>query len=247
MSDAIACVTPQWAAPATVRAGFTTRAGGVSNGPWTGLNLARHVGDDPAAVARNRALLRATLALPAEPCWLDQVHGTRVVRPDGHGVLPPADAAYSRRPGVVCTVMVADCVPILLCSRRGDEVAAVHAGWRGLAAGIVPRAIAAFMAPAHELLAWIGPAIGAAAYIVGSELRAQFVADDPGSAALFSAQPPGWRFDLSGLAARHLAQAGVRAVSVAGRCVYSEPATFFSYRRDGVSGRMAALIWLASA
>lgn len=247
MSEIVPCLTPNWAAPARVRASFSTRRGGVSSGPWTGLNLAAHVGDDPAAVAHNRARLRAALALPAEPCWLEQVHGTRVVRPAGATELPPADAGYTRRAGVVCAVMVADCVPILLCSRRGDEVAAVHAGWRGLAAGIVARATAAFAARAHDLMAWIGPAIGPSAYVVGSELRAQFLAADPGSAALFKAQAAAWLLDLPGLAARQLARAGVHDVSCAGRCVHSEPTSFYSYRRDGITGRMAALIWLAPA
>lgn len=247
MSEVVACLTPSWTVPARVRSCFSTRHGGVSSGPWAGLNLAAHVGDDPAAVVHNRARLRSALALPAEPCWLEQVHGTRVVRPDGSTEPPPADAAYTRRAGVVCAVLVADCVPILLCSRGGDEVAAVHAGWRGLAAGIVARATAAFAAPARDLVAWIGPAIGPAVYVVGHEVRAQFLAADPGAGALFEPRASAWLLDLPGLAARQLARTGVHAVSCAGRCVHSEPTTFYSHRRDGISGRMAALIWLAPA
>ncbi len=236
------CLLPDWPAPARVRALVTTRAGGVSRGPYASMNPADHVGDDPAAVAENRARLRKWL--PAEPLWLNQVHGTAVYRVE-QGGSREADAAVSRTPGAVCAVLTADCLPVLLCDRAGTVVAAAHAGWRGLAAGVIEATVAAMASPAAELLAWLGPAIGPAAFQVGEEVRAAFLAVDPDAAAAFVADGPGkWRADLYDLARRRLARVGVMAVYGGGLCTHSDARRFFSYRRDGPTGRMASLVWL---
>jgi hypothetical protein len=241
-------ILPDWPAPPRVRAASTTRLGGVSPGPYEALNLADHVGDDPAHVARNRALLRDRLALPAEPLWLEQVHGRDCV--DAGTAAPgcAADAAVARAPGRVCAVMTADCLPVLLCNRGGEAVAAAHAGWRGLATGVIEQAVVALDADPEEILAWLGPAIGPAAFEVGGEVRDTFVAEDPGAAADFRAHGPGkWLADLFGLARRRLARMGVTRVYGGGLCTYSDRARFYSFRRDGATGRMASLIWLADA
>ena len=241
----IAPLVPDWPAPPGVRALVSTRAGGVSTGHYASLNLATHVGDDPAAVAANRERLRTACALPAAPRWMNQVHGTQLIEAAASGAeIPTADAAFTSRPGVVCAVLTADCLPILLCDRAGTTVAAVHAGWRGLAAGIIASTLAT-LPPAAELLAWIGPGIGPQHYQVGSELRAQFLAQDPAHAAAFAARDGAWYADLAGLAARQLRQAGVGGVFPSGLCTYADPAQFFSFRRHAVCGRIASLIWIA--
>lgn len=231
---------------ARVRALTTSREGGVSIGPYRSLNLATHVGDEPAAVARNRALLRETLHLPAEPAWLEQVHGADVLELNGEPPPRPADAAFTRRPGIVLAVLTADCLPVVLAAADGSVVAVAHAGWRGLAAGVIPAVVrAAGIAPAR-LRAWLGPAIGPEVYEVGAEVRAAFVAADSRSDAAFAATRPGhWHCDLYALARRQLAAAGVTAVSGGEWCTYADAARFFSYRRDGQCGRMATLAWLA--
>jgi len=239
----IDCIRPDWPAPAVVRACSTTRAGGVSGGPWCGLNLAAHVDDDPLAVRENRDRLVAQLELPAEPQWLEQVHGVAVRTP--LVAADCADACFEDRPGRVCAVLTADCLPVLLCNTAGTRVAAAHAGWRGLLAGILEHTIAAFADPADQLLAWLGPAIGPTAFEVGDEVRAAFLAEHPASAAHFAAGRPGhWFADLYGLARQRLARGGVERVSGGGLCTFSDAERFFSYRRDGVTGRMASLIWL---
>jgi polyphenol oxidase len=240
-----AFLRPGWPAPVGVRAAMTTRAGGVSTGPWSSFNLATHVGDDPAAVAENRGRLRAALALPAEPAWLEQVHGDRVV------VLPgdiggPADASVTFAAGRVCAILVADCLPVFLASRDGDRVGIAHAGWRGLVAGVLEATVAALDCDPAKLVAWLGPAIGPRAFEVGGEVREAFVARDGGSAGAFRSGREGrWLADLPALARRRLAAAGVAEVSGGELCTHSEPARFYSYRRDGATGRMAALAWLA--
>ncbi len=245
-------VTPDWPAPAGVRAASTTRQGGVSRAPWDSLNLALHVGDDPGAVAQNRARLAAALDLPAAPRWLEQVHGTTVCgegAPDG-----PADAAVSRRAGEICAVLTADCLPVLFCHRGGRCVAAAHAGWRGLAAGVLENTVAAMACPPGEILAWLGPAIGPAAFVVGGEVREAFLAapgaDGGAVAAAFRPAEPDdggarWFADLYALARERLARAGVGAVHGGGACTWHDRTRFFSYRRDGRTGRMASLIWLS--
>ncbi|MEJ2602333.1 MAG: peptidoglycan editing factor PgeF [Gammaproteobacteria bacterium] len=237
-------IVPEWEVPPGVGAVSTTRAGGVSKGVHASLNLGSHVGDEPAAVEENRRRLRNAAALPGEPVWLAQVHGTEVVDAVP-GVAPPrADAAVSARPGVVCAVLSADCLPVLLASRQGDEVAAAHAGWRGLAAGILEATLAAMKTPPGELAAWLGPAISRAAFEVGDEVREAFRAGNPEDAAFFSANDRGrWQADLAGLARRRLESAGV-TVYGGGSCTFTDPARFFSYRRDGETGRMASLVWI---
>jgi YfiH family protein len=239
----IECIRPDWPAPARVRSCCTTRAGGVSSGRWNGLNLAEHVGDDLDAVRENRALLNAQLGLTSEPLWLEQQHGTAVCTPLAASRC--ADACFEDRPEIVCAVLTADCLPVLFCDRAGTCVAAAHAGWRGLLAGILEQTVATFPDPPDQLLAWLGPAIGPAAFEVGDEVRTAFLAADPASADQFT--PHGsrhWLADLYGLARQRLAQSGVEQISGGGLCTFSDPDRFFSYRRDGVTGRMASLIWL---
>jgi YfiH family protein len=236
-------IVPDWPAPANVRAATTARAGGVSVPPWDSFNLADHVGDDPACVATNRARLREALSLPGEPVWLRQVHGRNVC--DAAAGSAEADAAYADTPGVVCAVLTADCLPLLLCDREGRAVAAVHAGWRGLAAGIVEAAVERFAAEPESLLAWLGPAIGPAAFEVGPEVRSRFLSGDQGASEAFvPGQGDRWFADLYALARRRLARAGVRAVHGGGHCTFTEQGRFYSFRRDGETGRMASLIWM---
>jgi polyphenol oxidase len=240
---ALEMIRPDWDAPDSVAAASTTRSGGVSVGPYAALNLGDHVGDDPAAVAENRRRLRVALGLPAEPAWLRQVHGTRLRLPgDGDAC---ADACLADRPGRVCVVMTADCLPVLFCNAAGTRVAAAHAGWRGLLAGVLERTLAGFDDPPREVMAWLGPAIGPRAFEVGDEVRAGFVAADPDTVAAFAASRPGhWLADIYALASRRLRARGVARVYGGDWCTVSEPARFFSYRRDGASGRMASLVWL---
>lgn len=239
-------IVPDWPAPAGVRALLTTRAGGVSLPPYDGFNLGDHVGDDPAAVAANRQRLLQQLA-GARPLWLEQVHGTRVVDAAGclAGEAPQrADAAFSRAPGVCCTVMTADCLPVLFCDAAGSVVAAAHAGWRGLLAGVLEQTIAAMAVPPATLLAYLGPAIGPQAFVVGDEVRSAFVADAGAAASAFAALPDGkWLADLYALARLRLNAAGVERIYGGTLCTASDAGRFFSYRRDGRTGRMASLIW----
>ncbi len=237
-------LVPDWPAPARVRSLQTLRGAGCSPAPWDSFNLGDHVGDDPANVAANRGTLRDHL--PAEPAWLKQVHGIATVNPKNSPNLQEADAAFTRDSGVVCAVMTADCLPVLFCDRAGTVVAAAHAGWRGLAAGVLEETMAKMAVPPGELLAWLGPAIGPSAFEVGDEVRAEFVAHDSLAAQAFVPHAPGkWLADIYLLARQRLAAAGVSSISGGDRCTFSESADFFSYRRDGVTGRMASLIWLA--
>ena len=259
-SLAATCLLPDWRVPSNVRALCTTRAGGVSGPPYDSLNLGLHVGDDPAAVALNRQRLAA--ALPARPVFLNQVHGHDCLAlsadtPDGS----LADACTANSPGVVCTIMVADCLPVLLAAADGSRVAAAHAGWRGLAGscghGVLEGILKAFLPlepadtaqAAPEIVAWLGPCIGPGAFEVGNEVRAAFMEALPAAADCFVPCGAGkWLADLAGLARQRLAAAGVLQVSgndsSAEWCTFSNPSRFFSHRRDGVSGRMAACIWL---
>jgi polyphenol oxidase len=236
---------PDWEAPARVRAVMTTRAGGVSHGAFEGFNLATHVGDDPDAVEENRRRLREALRLPWEPEWLEQVHGKTVA------MLPrsapaPADAAVARRSGVVCAILVADCLPVFLASRDGDRVGIAHAGWRGLAAGVVEATVAALECEPSRMTAWLGASIGPEAFEVGPEVRDAFIARDSGSVSGFRrSHEDRWLADLPALARRRLAACGVESIHGGGHCTFSDPGRFYSYRRDGATGRMAALAWLA--
>lgn len=243
MAEPLEWIEPDWPAPGRVGALVSTRRGGSSVGAFASLNLGTRVGDDPAAVAENRARVRALL--PAEPVWLRQVHGLDVVDAAGAEADVTADAAFTRAPGVVCAIQVADCLPVLFCDRDGTTVAAAHAGWRGLSAGVLERTVAAFEAPADTLLAWLGPAIGPTAFEVGMDVFEAFTTTDPQAADAFRPLPAGkWLADLYVLARRRLARAGVHAVYGGGLCTVSDPARFFSYRRDRVTGRQAAFIWL---
>ena len=234
-------ILPDWPTPPRVKSLMTTRAGGVSGAPWGSLNLGDHVGDDPVHVAANRARLRQQL--PADPGWLKQVHSTTVVEA-GAGLLE-ADAAFTRRAGTVCAVLTADCLPVLLCDRAGSVVAAAHAGWRGLAGGVLEASVAAMQVPAGEIMAWMGAAIGPQAFEVGDEVRQTFIAQHPETAVAFLRHAPGkWLADIYQLARIRLSQVGVQAIYGGGRCTFNETDSFFSYRRDSVTGRMATLIWL---
>jgi len=241
-------IFPDWPAPATVRAVSTTRRGGISPPPYDGLNLAGHVGDDPAHVAENRRRLVNMAGLPGEPAWLEQVHGITVVAAETVNAPVAADAAWTRQPGRPCVVMTADCLPVLCCDRAGTVVAAAHAGWRGLAAGVLAVTVQQLAVPPGQLLVWLGPAIGPAAFEVGEEVRAAFEALDAGNAACFRPSPAGrWRANLYELARRQLQQSGVNEIYGGDCCTFSDPARFFSYRRTPRTGRMASLIWLDSA
>ena len=244
MSERLEFLRPDWPAPRAVRAAVTTRRGGFSTGPYASFNLAAHVGDDERAVTANRERLREALALPAEPQWLEQVHGRQVVKLGGP--LPKsADAAVAFGPGAVAAVLTADCLPVLIASRKGDRVGIAHAGWRGLAAGVVEATVAALATDPAQLIAWLGPAIGSTAFEVGGEVRAMFMAVQPESDAEFrQGQGSKYLADLPGLARRRLKGCGVTQVHGGDLCTVSEPARFYSYRRDGQTGRMASLIWL---
>lgn len=240
---------PNWPAPANVRAFTTLRHPlGASLAPFEHLNLGARCGDDSNAVQQNRALVQAQAALPSAPCWLNQVHGTAVHRCFGAPIHEPeADAAVTDGAGVVLAILSADCLPVLFCAIDGSEVAAAHAGWRGLCAGVLEATVAAMHVPAEQLLAWLGPAAGPTAYEVGNEVRDAFCARHPQSAAAFRATRRGhWLCDLYQLARQRLRSVGVRQICGGEHCTISEPQQFFSHRRDQRSGRMATLVWLAS-
>jgi hypothetical protein len=240
----IETIRPNWAAPSAIQACCTTRVGGVSAAPYNSLNLALHVGDDAARVTQNRRLLREQLKLRAEPCWINQTHGTRTVTLE-QDVTRDADAAVTRVAGTIAVVMTADCLPILLCNRAGSEVAAVHAGWRGLQAGVIQSALATMNSPNHQLMAWIGPGISQACFEVGDEVRTAFIDSMPDAQAFFSANRRGhWLCDLGGLAEQELKAQGVGEVCRDSHCSYRDSDRFYSYRRTATTGRMATLIWI---
>lgn len=236
-------LTPQWPAPLRVRACVTTRSGGVSLAPFDSFNLGEHVEDDPVAVAKNRQRLVSLLG--CKPAWLRQVHGTAVVQAEP-GQAPEADASWTATPGIACTVMTADCLPLLFCDRAGSRVAAAHAGWRGLAAGVLEATLDVLAVAPSEVLVWLGPAIGPQAFEVGGEVREAFVAAHPQAAAAFGPASRAGHYlaDLYQLARIRLAARGVTAVYGGDFCTYSDP-RFYSYRRAARTGRFASLIWLA--
>ncbi len=239
-------IVPEWPAPQQIRAVITSRRGGVSRPPFDSLNLADHVGDDAESVAANRRVLREELGLSSEPVWLQQVHGCDVLELSGgwQGSCQ-ADAAITTEPGRVCAVLTADCLPLLLCNRSGSQVAAVHAGWRGLLEGVIETTVAAFGENGEELLAWLGPAIGPDAFEVGPEVRNAFVEANREDESAFVANRPGhWLADIYALARSRLERLNIGFVGGGDRCTVSEPEQFFSYRRDGETGRMASLIWI---
>nr|WP_029510917.1 peptidoglycan editing factor PgeF [Marinobacterium stanieri] len=241
-------IRPQQPLAPGIQALSTTREGGVSAAPWNSLNLGDHVDDDPLAVAENRQRLQAELGI-AQPQWLTQVHGVAVVEARSDGRVREADACWTRTPGVVCTVMTADCLPVLFASSDGRQVAAAHAGWRGLLNGVLEATLASFDDPA-EVCAWFGPAIGPLAFEVGPEVRAAFMARDAEAEAAFKPSPTHddrWLADLYLLAQQRLQAAGIQSVSGGEHCTFTEQQDFFSYRRDGRTGRMASLIWIEPA
>lgn len=239
-----------WPAPPGVRAVTSLRSGdGVSQPPFDRLNLGMNSGDDPAAVRENRRRLRAWLGLPGEPVWLRQVHGTGVVRlhanpgPEaGEGI--EADASVTSDPNTVLAILTADCLPVVFAAADGSEIAAAHAGWRGLAAGVLEATVAAMATPPPHLQAWLGPAAGPKHYEIGAEVRDAFVARDPGASSAFLPTRPGhWHADLYALARRRLVAAGVPAIYGGGLCTIADPARFFSHRRDARTGRLVTLAW----
>lgn len=248
-----ALILPQWPQPETVRSCSTTRQGGVSLPPYDSLNLGSHVSDLPEHVTTNRQRLQQLASLPSAPHWLEQVHGTDVARltqKTSHQTIR-ADAAYTDELGIVCAAMSADCLPVLFCSRAGDEVAAAHAGWRGLNAGILENTLSTFRADPQDVMVWFGPAIGPQQFEVGAEVREAFIDNDAQAATAFTPFVKDTFFgkekylaNIYELARLKLQAAGVRHFYGADRCTVSEPAYFFSYRREGITGRLASLIWL---
>jgi YfiH family protein len=236
-------IVPDWPAPPRVRALVTTRTGGASRGAFASLNLGARVGDDPAAVEHNREILRS--ALPGDPVWLQQVHGTEVVDAETAGALPRADGSVARTRHSVCAILTADCVPVLLAHRRGSAVGIAHAGWRGLAGGVIEATLARMAAPPGDVIAWLGPGIGPRAYEVGPDVYDAFVARDSGATAAF--EPRGddkFGADLYAIARRRLEAAGVAGAYGGGFCTYTDAGRFYSYRRERVTGRFATLIWI---
>jgi YfiH family protein len=235
-------IVPQWPAPRQVRAIITTRSGGVSGGPYASFNLGDLTDDEPEAVSENKRRLDALL--PNQARWLHQVHSARVVRAETASAGVQADASYTHTESVVCAVKIADCMPVLLCDRSGGCVGIAHAGWRGLAQGVVENTIRAMSVDPGSLYAYLGPAIGPKAFEVGRDVLDAFCLVDPAAAGAFQPLRPGkWLADLFVLGRQRLARAGVTEVYGGGVCTVSDPERFFSHRRDRVTGRMAALIW----
>jgi polyphenol oxidase len=235
-------IFPEWPAPSNVCAIQTTRLGGMSSSPYDSLNLGDHVNDDPYHVASNRQLLASFV--PTEPVWMNQVHGIRVLDAAKSSCIESADAAFTTQKDIVCVTMTADCLPILLCNRQGTIVSAIHAGWRSLCDGVIEATIEAMAVNSHTLMAWLGPAIGPEAFEVGEEVRAQFMEKDQQAASAFKLHGNQYLADLYQLARQRLNNAGVIQINGGGLCTYTDASRFFSYRRDGVTGRMATLIWL---
>jgi YfiH family protein len=237
-------IIPDWPAPSNVKALQTTRAGGISSPPYDSLNLGAHVGDAPMAVERNRILLNSLL--PSEPVWLNQTHGTVVVNADSAGCFPQSDACIARQQSAVCVVMTADCLPILLCDTQGSVVGVAHAGWKGLVAGVLESTVQAMEVAPENIMVWLGPAISQDAFEVGDEVRVAFVAIQPQAAAAFVPGRNGkWFADLYALARLRLNALGINRIYGGGSCTYRDRDQYFSYRRDGVTGRMGTFIWLA--
>ena len=240
-----ACLLPDWPAPANVHALTTLRQGGYSTGSFASFNLAAHTGDDPVAVHKNRALLRSVFGVPAEPRWLHQVHGARVIEGGAAVALAAADGSWTASAGTVCAVMTADCLPVLICDSGGNGVAAAHAGWRGLLAGVISTAVKSLGSRLTELLVWLGPAIGPSAFEVGPEVFQAFIARDANYVSAFrQTDDEHWLCDIYGLARIELAELGVTSIFGGDACTFTDQQRFFSYRRDRRTGRMASLIWL---
>jgi hypothetical protein len=245
---------PDWPAPERIHAVTTLRCGGVSEAPYQSLNLGDHVGDKLASVSANRARLQRAMQLPSAPCWLSQIHGTTLVDAAQFGQVSAtsnhqtvtADGSFASQAGIVCAVLTADCLPLLFCDRQGSRVAAVHAGWRGLAAGIVEGMVQTLNVPVTELLVWLGPAIGPGVFAVGPEVRAAFIKHhDLAQQAFVPIDKGHYLADLYLLARLRLQRIGIEAVYGGRWCTYSQAEDFYSFRRDGVTGRQASLIWIS--
>ncbi len=236
-------IIPDWPAPSTVHAIQTTRQGGFSNAPFKSLNLAAHVQDHPITVVKNRQLLNQFI--PSEPVWLNQVHGINVIDAGLSACVQDADASFTTQTNVVCVTMTADCLPVLLCDKQGTAVAAIHAGWRSLCDGVIEHTVRAMGVEAKDLLAWLGPAIGPDAFEVGSEVRQAFIEKDANATKAFQPHADKWLANLYLIATQRLNNVGVKAIYGGGDCTYSSPERYFSFRRDGITGRMATMIWLA--
>ncbi len=238
-------IIPDWPAPENVRAITTTRNGGFSHAPYDSMNISTYVGDDPNAVQKNREYLQSTLNTPSKLHWLEQVHGTLAVNAAHITETVKADACYSNEKNIVCTIQTADCLPVLLCDKAGTMIAAIHAGWRGLADGIIEETINTMNCPGHELIAWLGPAIGPKAFESGDDVRNAFIAHDEQAKTAFTQQPNGlWLADIYQLARQRLTTQNVTACYGGNFCTYHDKKRFYSFRRDQTTGRMATLIWL---
>ena len=240
-------ITPSWPAPPGVCAITTTRSGGESQPPYASLNLGAGTGDAPGAVARNRTRILSALAIGHEPCWLDQAHGSNVVRAARYDCAPQADASVGNPGSPPCAVLTADCLPVVLCDTSGTRIGLAHAGWRGLASGVIASCIAFMDRPGRELLAWLGPAIGPESYEVGPEVRDECLAAAPGAELAFAPSPTRmgrWLANLYAIAACQLESLGVEHIYGGGFCTYRDKVRFFSHRRDGITGRFATLAWI---
>jgi polyphenol oxidase len=237
-------IKPDWPAPENIKAFCTTRKEGVSEGAYAHFNLAAHVDDNHLHVKKNRQLLSDALNLPVEPVWLEQVHGVHIINADTADKIPQADASFSTEKNKVCVVMTADCLPVLLCNKQGTKVAAAHAGWRGLQAGVIEASINALEENTQDILVWLGPAIGPQAFEVGDEVRQKFIQEIPETALAFIANKPGhWLANIYQLAKIRLQKMGIEKIYGGDFCTYTDQQRFYSYRRDGATGRMASLIW----
>ncbi|MCH9770749.1 MAG: peptidoglycan editing factor PgeF [Gammaproteobacteria bacterium] len=238
---------PAWPAPANINAYTTLRSGGFSQAPFDSFNLGPHVNDNPAMVAKNVAKLVTDLMLPATPVWLNQVHGTKAVAIDNciEGERPAADACYTKQSHTVCAVLTADCLPILLCDQAGTQIAAIHAGWRGLLAGVIDNTIAAMDVSGKDFMAWLGPAIGPRVFDLNAAIRLDFIQRNPDNSSCFKHKRGNvWTANIYELARINLRRLGIRQVYGGEHCTFSDSQRFFSYRRDQTTGRIASLIWL---
>lgn len=244
----ITFIQPQWPAPSHIKAYTTLRSGGFSESPFDQFNLAEHVGDHTTHVQANRELLKKQLKLPNDPIWIQQVHGTQVVQALPENKEQEADAVFSHEANQVCAILTADCLPILICNQKGTQVAAIHAGWRGLVNGVIESTLTAMQAKNENLLVWLGPAISPANFEVGNEVREQFIDKHAEAIHAFIPSPnQRWLADLYALARLRLLKQGVTAIYGGGFCTYADSKRFYSYRRDGKTGRMASLIWISDS
>lgn len=237
-------ITPDWPAPPSIKALTTTRHGGMSHSPFHTFNLADHVGDEPDRVATNRHLLHKKFSLPTQPIWLNQTHSTHIIDAATVTGIPTADASYSNKPNVVCAVLSGDCLPLLICDKAATVVSAIHAGWKGLANGVIENTINTLPVKPSDLLVWLGPAIGDQVYEVGWNVVSAFTQHDPAAIDVFvPLDSTHWLANLYALARMRLSRLGVTQIYGGNHCTYTEKNLFYSFRREGITGRMATLIW----